>query len=244
MPHREWTFDLKDGPHRVELEHQRDSGRRLLRVDGHVVERTAKLRHRLFDTGSTHAFPIGEHRCEVRIGPLWEFGLGYQLKVDGKDVKGPTARDPASIIEPELVEGEISEEPLGDEQRIIDSSQSSVSITRHVSISKEWMQSYDISDEEVTKAQAGGEAKISSVFALKLAAEQQLRSRYSISEQIKKTYTEDVTIEVPPNTKVCMLFKWKRLVRSGVVRFSMPDGSTIELPYRVAWGVTFDQEQS
>ena len=92
MPFRRWTFQLDDGPHKVELQHGFFSGKRAIRVDGRTIESTGWMRK--IDTGSRHAFHIGKHACELTIGWLWEFGIGYELRVDGQVVRNETLPRP------------------------------------------------------------------------------------------------------------------------------------------------------
>jgi hypothetical protein len=67
MPTIGWTVALDGMTHTVELDHGWLLGRRILRLDGQVIQHTATVRHALLDRGSRHPFHIGPHACEVWI---------------------------------------------------------------------------------------------------------------------------------------------------------------------------------
>ena len=81
MPFRRWSIQLDDGPHVVELQHGFISGKRIISVDGQIVESTGWMRK--IDMGSQHTFHVRDHTCQLTIGRLWELGIGYELRVDG-----------------------------------------------------------------------------------------------------------------------------------------------------------------
>lgn len=82
MATKVWTFNLSDGQHTVELDHGQWSGKRLIKVDGELVEESQKF----FDTGSEHRFDISGHSYILRIRPGELGGLmgfEFELFVDG-----------------------------------------------------------------------------------------------------------------------------------------------------------------
>src|SRR3712207_398869 len=79
MPRKVWTIPLEDGSHTIELDHGAISGRRSIRVDGELVERS---RHHV-DFGSSHTFELSGHLCEVVIDTNG-LTFSYFLLVDGK----------------------------------------------------------------------------------------------------------------------------------------------------------------
>ena len=242
MRYRVWTFNLDDGPHRVELQHGYWSGTRLIRADGKVIEKTGWLRK--LDTGSKHAFELGEHECEIKIGFLWELGIGYTLLVNGQVVRNIKKRQPEESYLVEIVEEKYIEEPREEEKRVIDNLRSSVAVTRKLSFSKEWLQSYRIDSENIHASKIEGDTKLGPFGGVKIVAEEKVRQQYSISESIRKTQNEEVTIEIPPETKVSVSIQWKHLVRTGLVKVSSHFGESFELPFRVTVGITFDQTQT
>lgn len=80
---RSWVIKLEDGDHRIELEHGYVSGKRVIYLDGNMIEH---IRFNVFDTGSIHEFRINAHICKVLITSKG-FVFSYDLTVDGISVK-------------------------------------------------------------------------------------------------------------------------------------------------------------
>lgn len=96
MAKKEWIFELEDGQHTVELEHSYFSGKRVIRVDGNLLESSTKVQHALIDTGSEHKFNIGTHPCVVTISSNG-ITFKYDLIIDGRSV---TTGQPAAASQP------------------------------------------------------------------------------------------------------------------------------------------------
>lgn len=90
MGKRTWVFELEDGRHIVELEHGYWSGKRIIRVDGKLLEVSQKL----LDTGSEHYFELNGHSCLLRIR-ISGFTPEYDLFLDGRLVAGAGERYPS-----------------------------------------------------------------------------------------------------------------------------------------------------
>src|SRR5438477_12522645 len=63
MAHKLWTFQLEDGVHRVELDHNYWSGNRTITVDGNVIEKATQK----FYLGGDYQFRIRGHSGVVQI---------------------------------------------------------------------------------------------------------------------------------------------------------------------------------
>jgi hypothetical protein len=242
MRFRSWSFDLEDGHHRVELQHGWWSGVRIIRVDGAVFEHTGWLRH-LLDFGSSHTFTIGQHECELRIGNGLDWGFRYRLAVDGRQVTGASKGQARPQLDAVVNEGGLTTEPIGEEERIIDNSGSRASVVRRLSITKEWNQSYSIERDKTVRLAGSVEGSMPSVLSFDATAEECLRLHYSVTQNIKKSQTEEVTIEVPPGATVSMRFLWKRVVRTGDIWLRRDGKGQWSVPFRIVVGITFDQVQ-
>ncbi len=140
-------------------------------------------------------------------------------------------------------ETERIEEHLGSEQRLIDNSKSGITVTREFTIGKEWSQSYVIDYDKTTSL--GGEigGGLFSLGTFKSTFQRTVKDHYSISEGTKLTYSEKISLQVKENTKLRVIFQWKRLWQHGFLQISTKNGKEFEVPFRVAIGVTFDQVQ-
>jgi TIR domain len=74
----------------------------------------------------------------------------------------------------------------------------------------------------------------------KLKAADEIKLRYFVTEQQKQLYHEQMTIEVPPRTKIRLIIRWMQLWQTGEVEIQLPLANTLWVPYRVAKYVTCD----
>ncbi len=183
----------------------------------------------------------------IGYGALGRLGL----LVDGVDSVQLETRQPSlpatesSLdLETSIVEVQRVEESLGEEVRIIDNSKSVAGIHRTISVVREWTQAYVL--ERETSITGGAEISVRGAWAVdfKASAEGAIRKRYEISVAEKKTYSEELTIEVPAKTKVRLVLHWKQIWQRGVVVVrGSRTGAELQFPYKVCVGPTFDQSQ-
>ena len=142
-----------------------------------------------------------------------------------------------------LIETERVEEPIGEEQRTIDNSKSSVKIVRSLRVSKEWVQTYSV---EYEKGRTGGgklDLALVQGIGIQATAESSVKERYSVSGETKRTFAEEISMEVRGNQKVQVLLHWKRIWQHGILELTSGGAPTLEVPFKVVVGVTFDQTQ-
>jgi hypothetical protein len=70
-----------------------------------------------------------------------------------------------------------------------------------------------------------------------------VRKKFSISEESQETYAEQVELDVPAATHLTVYFQWKRIWQCGFIQFRNQNNEEWQVPFRVAVGVTFDQQQ-
>lgn len=87
MAKKNWTLQLEDGRHTVELDHGALSGKRRISLDGQVVEESQKT----IDIGSQHTFSLDSHECTVVIRTNG-LGFSYDLLLDGLPLEKRSAR--------------------------------------------------------------------------------------------------------------------------------------------------------
>lgn len=140
-----------------------------------------------------------------------------------------------------------SEEILGTEKRLIDNSKSRSKTTRKFTIGREWSKSYSIQYENTqvkgTELNLGIKLPEIDLGSIKVTSEETLRKEYSISEEKKENYTEEVEFEVSEFNKLNIIFSWKRIWQYGIIKFRNQDNTEFDIPFKVAVGVTFDQSQ-
>lgn len=143
----------------------------------------------------------------------------------------------------EIIQSERFEEHIGYEERNVDNSRSTVNSTRRFRVSKEWRRTYTI-DHENSKC-IGGEINIgiNSILNIKALAEKKILSKYSLSKEEKQIYEEEIIVEIPAKTKVKILIYWKYIWQEGLILFNDEKNRTIQVPFKVITGLTFDQSQ-
>lgn len=182
-------------------------------------------------------------RCRQR----WPvFAAGQASLPTGKAPAPLTSGPPSEAAEleiatVELVETDRVEEPLGSDRRVIDNSKGTGRLTRRLMISKEWSKTYSIDFQRAVTASGEAGFKLLTLADLKGKIEGNLKSQYSISETTKNSYTDEVSVDIEPQTKVTYAFQWKCIWQNGVVRcLSKSNQEVARIPFRVAIGVTFD----
>jgi hypothetical protein len=78
MAEKTWTVNLDGINHKIELEHGTFSGKRVIKLDGQVIEEDQKM----MDSGTDHFFKIRNHLCAIHIhsGGL---RFKYDLSING-----------------------------------------------------------------------------------------------------------------------------------------------------------------
>jgi hypothetical protein len=188
-------------------------------------------------------------RCQGSMNVLYPI----ELVADGYvGSQGPDTRQadwqrqpPAPPQRPdrvEVIEHDQYEEPLGEEARVIDNSNSITGVTRRVTASREWSRTVTIGGEQnrTVGGELGGGV---SWLSAKATIEQELHRTYSTEAQAKQVFAEEITITVPERTSVKLVLRWKRIWQRGVVRVTRPDETFYDVPYQVVVNVTFDQSQ-
>lgn len=153
-------------------------------------------------------------------------------------------RAPAPAYLTQVVESERSEEPIGDETRVIDNLHSDAQVTRSMKVTKEWTMAYHLEAE--TDRVRGGGLQLGPAWAgVKAQAEETVRQTYGISGQTRQLYEEQITVTVQARQMLRLDLQWKRILQRGNVRVLDGEGRTVsEMPFEVVVGVTFDQRQT
>ncbi|MEA2839102.1 MAG: hypothetical protein QOF41_432 [Methylobacteriaceae bacterium] len=142
---------------------------------------------------------------------------------------------------PENIEFGRSEEPIGEDRRLIDNSCNSTSTSRKLTFSREWARSVKLDIAHSTRSGAEVNLGKKESGILKVQVEQTLKRVYSVSDEKREICAEEINFEVAGYTKLEIKIAWKKIWQHGIVRSQVGD-SAYEVPYQVAVGLTFDQE--
>jgi hypothetical protein len=159
----------------------------------------------------------------------------------GAGAGGSGSEDAPEIVE--IVETSRSELEIGSDERVVDNSESDSAVTRSFKVTKRWRRSCTVSCEQSRVKSGGGEINLAKVVSLKKGIEKELGRQYSASTEEEETLEEEVTLAVPPRSSLRCIVQWKRITQIGCVCIRDDQGRTIDVPFEVSVGVTFNQRQ-
>jgi hypothetical protein len=211
--------------------------------------------------GELYRFERCGHMFAIKVHGWGHDGLWFlrkgelKLYLDDQDIDKPSIRvqaNPSSRFKDNsgnqtltirIVETQRMLEPLGEEIREIDNSKSSIQIERKITTSREWSQSYTVDYENSGSLKGEMSVRLPPISEIKLNAERAIKERYSISESVKRVYSEEVTLTIPAKTKVQVFFSWKYIWQCGMIVINNPNNVEWKVPFRVRLEPTFDQRQ-
>jgi hypothetical protein len=155
-------------------------------------------------------------------------------------------------VEIEFLEGEQSSTIAHTEEIELDNSRGTSPLLRTRTISEEWTHTYEVEREETNTTGLKAGLGIEHGPNLEVTAEQAIKERYSISDQKKETYSEELSFEVPPGVRRNVRVTFKEVWEQGRVRLALPstardfesdEVTKVELPFRVVVDVVMDVAQ-
>lgn len=135
------------------------------------------------------------------------------------------------------------EEPFDVETVIADSTTHIGSMRRKIAVNREWIQSYHIEAEKAQRI-AGDISAGFLISTIKVAAEQAIISRYSVSKEVRQARHDEIDVDVPANTRVTVLIYWKRKWRRGMIKLRDQQHREIVVPFQIVVGLSLDSKQS
>ena len=128
------------------------------------------------------------------------------------------------------------------EVRELDNLGSDTSFTRTITINEEWSQEYVIDKESTRKIGGDLNLGLGAIASLGATAEQALRDRYSVTTNVRKSYTDELAFTVPPRKIKYVRMRYRQGWQEGFVRVTHPNTGTVEIPFKVAVGLRVDPE--
>jgi hypothetical protein len=179
--------------------------------------------------------PGDDVRLETRISP-WVAKLSLVQKDGGTAGApvGPSAPLPAIQVLG-VTETHRSEEPIGTDTRRIDNTSGTGRLTRTIRVTKEWTRMVSLDLHESGNIIVGV-----NWLALKASIEQTLEHTYAISVSRREESAEEISVEIEPGADATIILTWKRIWQHGLAHVPA-QGRQVNVPFRMAVGVTFDQ---
>lgn len=159
---------------------------------------------------------------------------------------------------------------IGTETRTIDNFHSENTVTETIATTREWSKETYVNYTELNKVNfEAGTNIFSEIFipTIKSSIEKILSKETSIKNSEKNAYENTVVVNVSPNTKTKIKFKWYQIWQHGLIKlelktikqkeivyFNLPqilkikkdkktiNTKTINLPYKVLIGISFDKQ--
>jgi hypothetical protein len=167
------------------------------------------------------------------------------LPEDAPKPSSPTPAQPFQAVSFQIRETNRTIEDYFSEPMVLDNLRGNSALTRVVTINKEWSKSYVIGNQEADKAAKQRSISIGGNLGGKIAsdAERTLSTQYSVTQGMKQSYTDQITLEVPPHTKRQVLFLYRRIWQHGIITYYDRQNKSIDMPFRVAVSLTLDLAQ-
>ncbi|MEI7870240.1 MAG: hypothetical protein WCI11_20345 [Candidatus Methylumidiphilus sp.] len=136
-----------------------------------------------------------------------------------------------------------TEQPIGMERRLIDNSKSASQLMRNIMVRREWSCSYTVEHEHSQTTVNTKSIQLKDGVTIGRSVEDALHNRFSYTHDSRHILEENVQITVEPFKKVQIVFSWKNILEVGTIILQNQSGETIELPFSIIIGLTFDQAQ-
>lgn len=175
-------------------------------------------------------------RCEAK----WPvFGEGSTV-YEGSAEAGYESSTEAGELNVTATETLRFAEYIGDDEHIVDGRLSSIQTRTTIRASRSWRQALVVEVEE-TRMTSGG-VNVSNLFPIGLQAslEATVRKSYNINVETDSTFEQEIELEVPPQTKLRVVLRWKKLWQAGMLTVKGGETSA-QVPYKVAVAIAFDQ---
>jgi hypothetical protein len=131
----------------------------------------------------------------------------------------------------------------GVEEHVIDNSRSGSTVTKTLTVTREWACTYTIEHQHDHKTVDTSTIQVRDGVTKARSVENALRNRFAYTHGSKHVYQENVEVVIPPFKKMRVLLNWKNILEVGSVVLRDQYDAGIELPFAIVIGVTFDQAQ-
>lgn len=137
------------------------------------------------------------------------------------------------------------ESELAAEQTLVLDNLGGVStLNRTRTVNYEWSKSLSMSVEGTQTEETGFEVGKKDVATLSSMASNAVKTTYQVTQEERKTYTEELSFEVPPGIRRDVTLTFRRIWQLGIVKMSDEAGDPVDIPYRVAVELEMDVAQS
>jgi hypothetical protein len=143
----------------------------------------------------------------------------------------------------EVVEEKSEMQVVAEQAFVLDNSRGLSPLVRTKTVVQEWTQAIAIDSEEAESVETGFQVGKKDVATLTSMVSNAVKTTYQLSQELRRTYTEELRFEVPPGVKRTVTLRFRRDWRCGVVRMRDEQGEASEIPFRVSAALEMDIAQ-
>lgn len=176
--------------------------------------------------------------CEATLS----FSEGIRIWHEGPNSKAIRAHDSQGQLRApsySLIETHRTEEQVGVDYRTVENPSRGTSVTRSLRISREWTRSWSVGFDETSSSRRTGHLGPEWV-RIQSDVGAEIKRMYSISSEQREEYSEEVTLQIGPQSAVRLAISWKRIWQHGHA-VDRTQANNLEIPFKVVTAITFDQ---
>jgi hypothetical protein len=133
-------------------------------------------------------------------------------------------------------------ESVGEDTYLVDNSRGRKPLTRKIGFTLEWQQSVKLDAERTRESGPAGKVSVPGI-ELTRTFEQSVKAHYEAANGTTHTQTEEVTVTADRGTVTSVTVTRRHKWEHGNMRVPDGRGRTLEVPYSVIVGMTFDVTQ-
>ncbi|MBM3774546.1 MAG: hypothetical protein FJW37_05215 [Acidobacteria bacterium] len=131
----------------------------------------------------------------------------------------------------------------GVEERVIDNSRSGSTVTKTLTVSREWSCTYSVEHQREHRTTDTSTIRVREGVTRNRSVEDALRDKFAYTHGARQVYQENLEVTIPPFKKMRVILHWKNILEVGDMVLRDQHGTTVQLPFAIVIGVTFDQTQ-
>ena len=133
-------------------------------------------------------------------------------------------------------------ETVGEDTYLVDNSRGRQPLTRKIAFTLEWQRSVKVDAERTRESGPAGKLSVPGI-ELTRTFEQSVKAHYEAANATTHTQSEEVTVTADPGTVTSVTVTRRHKWEHGTMRVPDGRGRTLEVPYSVIVGMTFDVAQ-
>ena len=183
----------------------------------------------------TRDFVDGVEHSSLRLRPLKDPAAIQQCpRCDGRWF----AYDRSGLVD--VVEGERDSELVSSREIVMDNSKGTTSMVRTKTITEEWSRTYELTLEEGAVRETSITLGKSGVAGVSAMAQNALKTTYSIGQESRRSYSEEIPFDVPPGVRQVVTLTFRRIWQHGTLRVVDSNGEPEDVPYKVVVDLDMD----